>query len=142
MFLTRRLTGLRGCISLALKAVCILLVLSLSLYAEVSVEYKNEGIYIIWVAVGDDARYGTATAYDIRYTVTSETDMGLWDAYQHSVVPDVSGSAEEVRVNLPPEKYRFAIRVRDEMWNWSPWSNEVVIDLREIEPPIMMEWIE
>ena len=82
-----------------------------------------------WTATGDDGTSGTATQYDLRYSLAPITAQNFTSA---SAIPGVpaprpAGSSETfITPNLPnvPLLY-IALRVRDEAGNWSPISNVV-----------------
>ena len=81
-----------------------------------------------WIAVGDDGSNGTATIYDIRYMADSAiTGSNFASATQvnAAIQPQAAGSNESVTVdNLNINTtYYFAIKVGDEIPNWSGVSN-------------------
>jgi hypothetical protein len=82
---------------------------------------------LTWTATGDDGTNGTATYYDIRYA-RSEINDGNWhNATQVSgePPPKTSGEPESLLVTgLDPQtNYHFAVKVADEVPNWSLLSN-------------------
>jgi len=84
-------------------------------------------ITLTWTAPGDDGNSGTASEYDIRYSLNPITD-GNWDAAVQVTgepSPQPAGSAESFDVNglQPGTTYYFAIKVGDEVPNWSALSN-------------------
>lgn len=88
---------------------------------------SSNSIRLTWTATGDDADIGKASEYDIRY-LTSPIDLTNWSlATRCSSTPNPqsAGNSEEYLVTgLSPETdYYFAIRVADEVLNWSPISN-------------------
>jgi len=94
----------------------------------------NEEISVAlsWTAPGDDGRIGTAVEYDVRYS-TSPISLGNWDdAIQVETVPspDSAGSDEQLIVTGLDEEidYYFAVRTRDEVYNWSGISNIVYLE--------------
>ena len=91
-----------------------------------------------WTAVGDDGIIGTATSYDIRYSLVLITEAN-WAGATQAVgepIPLVAGSAEAVTVGglLSNTLYYFAIKTSDEALNTSLISN--VPNLTTLSPPI------
>ena len=87
----------------------------------------DSSITLSWTATGDDANTGTASQYDVRYA-TSPINDGTWDAatpVQGEPLPQLAGSAESLTVYGLNESstYYFAIKVADEVPNWSSLSN-------------------
>lgn len=86
-------------------------------------------ITLTWTAPGDDGSFGTASQYDIRYSLSPITDQN-WDAAtvaSNPPVPQPAGSVENFVVDglLPSTTYYFAIKVADEVPNWSVMSNVI-----------------
>lgn len=80
-----------------------------------------------WTATGDDGSSGTATQYDLRYSLSPITAQNFTSAIAIPGVPAPrpAGSSETfIAPNLPnvPLLY-IALRVRDEAGNWSAISN-------------------
>ena len=70
-----------------------------------------------WTATGDDGTVGTATVYDIRYSIDSAITVSNWDNATQLVgepQPQVSGAVESFEVSglLPATTYHFGLRVR------------------------------
>jgi hypothetical protein len=86
-------------------------------------------IILNWTAPGDDGSSGTATQYDIRYSLSNISDANWGAATQVSGIPSpqLAGSAESFEVTglLPGTTYYFAIKSCDEVPNWSPLSNVI-----------------
>jgi hypothetical protein len=84
-------------------------------------------VSLTWTAVGDDGHTGTATYYDLRYAVWDITEENWDSTTQVSGEPDPqpSGSAEAFTVTdlAPGTTYFFALKVGDEVPNWSALSN-------------------
>ncbi|MBD3163354.1 MAG: T9SS type A sorting domain-containing protein [Candidatus Eisenbacteria bacterium] len=81
-----------------------------------------------WTAVGDDGEAGQAVLYDLRYA-QEPIDEETWDsatAVEGEPNPDPAGTEESFTVEgLAAETtYHFALKVRDESFNWSGLSNE------------------
>ena len=86
-----------------------------------------DSITLTWTASGDDGDVGTASQYDIRYS-TSPIDEGNWDAATQvdgEPAPSPSGTAETFTVAglFTATTYYFAMKVADEVPNWSELSN-------------------
>ena len=85
-------------------------------------------VTLIWTSPGDDGINGTATRYDIRYSVNlpiTETNFLLCPVVPGAPVPYESGSLQLVVVRdlVPNAVYYFAMKTVDERGNWSPLSN-------------------
>jgi trimeric autotransporter adhesin len=96
-----------------------------------------------WTAPGDDGSTGTATQYDVRYSLSPITEAN-WDAATQAVgepTPHAAGSAETFEVTglLPSTTYYFAIKTADEVPNWSAMSNVIskATDAEETPPAII-----
>lgn len=80
-----------------------------------------------WIATGDDSLAGTAAYYDIRYAVIPITDANWVTTIQvaDEPIPQESGSLESFTVTGLQSNmtYYFAIKVVDEVGNWSALSN-------------------
>jgi hypothetical protein len=89
----------------------------------------SSSIQLSWTAPGDDGNTGTATSYDIRYTVGATITEANWATATQVIgekpVPQVAGSSESFTVTglTPNTTYYFAIKTADEVPNWSPISN-------------------
>jgi hypothetical protein len=84
-------------------------------------------VVLQWTAPGDDGTVGTAAAYDLRYSLTPITAENFAAATQILPLPppQPAGSTEEVTATALPDAATlwFALRSRDEAFNWSPISN-------------------
>lgn len=82
-----------------------------------------------WTASGDDKREGIAQEYDIRYSGAEITEENFESASPviGSLLPEIVGTHQTLILdNLEPkETYYVAMRVRDEVSNWSEVSNVV-----------------
>jgi len=92
------------------------------------VTISSNTIGLQWTSVGDDGTTGTATSYDIRYLANTPITANNWgSATQCSGEPSpkVSGNSETFAVNglISDTTYYFAIKVGDEVLNWSGISN-------------------
>jgi chitodextrinase len=84
-------------------------------------------INLRWTAVGDDGNAGQASQYDIRYS-TSPIDAGNWNAavqVQNEPAPKAAGQIENLLISdlSPGTVHYFALKVGDEVPNWSGMSN-------------------
>jgi len=88
---------------------------------------SQTAITIEWTATGDDGSTGTASLYDIRYSTSLITDLN-WDAATQATgeqAPSAAGVGEVFTISGLTEgtTYYFAIKVADEVPNWSGLSN-------------------
>ncbi len=84
-------------------------------------------VSLTWTAVGDDSTTGTATYYDLRYATEMITEEN-WDAVAQVLgepTPQPAGAVEAFTVTdlEPATTYYFALKVGDEVPNWSALSN-------------------
>jgi hypothetical protein len=90
-------------------------------------------VTLSWTAPGDDGAVGRATAYSLRYSLAPITEANFGAAAQATglPVPAPSGTTETFTVNglVPNTTYFFAIKTRDEAFNWSAISNVVSLAL-------------
>ena len=91
-----------------------------------------------WNSPGDDGNTGTATSYDIRYSISPIND-GNWATVLQLTgepAPLVAGTVQTVTVtNLSPSTaYYFAIKTSDEVPNVSALSN--VSSANTLPPPL------
>jgi len=87
-------------------------------------------VTLAWTSTGDDSLTGTASQYDIRYSTSAITAVNFASATRVTVgvpIPAVSGTNQSaVIVGLTPlMTYWFAIKIADEVPNWSMLSNVV-----------------
>jgi hypothetical protein len=92
-------------------------------------DHRSNSIGLAWTATGDDSTSGTASAYDIRYSM-SPIDSGNFDSALEALgepAPRPSGEAEFFRVTGLDfnTTYYFAMKARDNWENWSGISNTV-----------------
>jgi hypothetical protein len=92
--------------------------------------FINGPVTLSWTAPGDDGGSGTATSYDVRYSMTPIADFVTFASATPVVgepLPHAAGALESLQVNLAPGTYYFAIRTKDEATNESGLSNVPVI---------------
>ncbi len=86
-------------------------------------------VVVRWTAPGDDGSLGTATDYDLRYSLSQINDSNFNSATQVNglPIPRVAGSREQVTVRglVRGTTYWFALKTRDDDGNLSPISNIV-----------------
>ena len=87
----------------------------------------SNSVSLTWTSTGDDINNGKASEYDIRYATSpiDLTNWGLATKCSPTPNPQLAENIEEyLATGLSPEThYYFAIRVADEVPNWSPISN-------------------
>jgi len=92
-----------------------------------AISATSTSVILAWTAVGDDHSDMQASGYDIRYALTP-LDDSTWDLAFHvenEPAPAAAGCAEilEVRGLHPSATYYFAMKVSDDVANWSEISN-------------------
>jgi len=88
----------------------------------------SQSIRLSWESTGDDGNEGTASNYDLRYSLNPINESNFSDATAISInAPQTAGSDETKTVSglNCNTTYYFAIRVIDEAGNASPPSNVV-----------------
>ena len=96
---------------------------------------------LTWTATGDDGSTGTATTCNIRYSTSpiSDATFAAAAALTGLPTPKASGSAETFTVTglQPGTTYYFAMKVADEVPNWSALSNllQVTTLPPDVTPP-------
>lgn len=102
-----------------------------------------------WTAPGDDGAIGTATLYDMRFSTTrpdtaNVTNMATWWSAATVITglpaPLVSGSAQSTVVTpaggfKADSTYYFVLRTRDDVGNWSAYSNVAFRPVLDVTPP-------
>ncbi|HDL04373.1 MAG TPA: hypothetical protein ENH25_09605, partial [candidate division Zixibacteria bacterium] len=92
-------------------------------------EATSNSVTLNWTAPGDDGNNGTASQYDIRYSLNpiTEANWGSATVVSGVPVPRPAGSQESFDVTglEPSTTYYFAIKAADEVLNWSSLSNVV-----------------
>ncbi|MFZ1683887.1 MAG: fibronectin type III domain-containing protein [Candidatus Zixiibacteriota bacterium] len=114
------------------------LCLAVALLASVNVDAAT--MLLTWTSPGDDANVGTATTYDIRYSLSPITAANWSSATQVTgePAPRIAGSPESFTVNglNPGTTYYFAIETADEIPNWAPISNVIAKTTLSAAPPV------
>ena len=89
----------------------------------------NGAVILSWTAVGDDSLTGTATRYDIRYSLFPITESNFIYCQGPTTLPLPAAPGTPQRVTvlglLPGLRYYFAMKTADERLNWSRISNVV-----------------
>lgn len=85
-------------------------------------------IRLTWTATGDDRLSGTASIYDLRYSLTPIDSIADWNAavvVDSTPLPLPRGNAESFDVTglSPATKYYFGLKTGDAVPNWSAISN-------------------
>ncbi|MDD5688243.1 MAG: carbohydrate-binding protein [Elusimicrobia bacterium] len=104
----------------------------------------SKTITLVWRSVGDDGNFGTATKYDIRYSLSPIITEAEWNAANKAkcdLTPNPAGSAESFIIFglSPSTKYYFAIKAGDKVPNWSLLSKSpsaTTLALTDIIPPV------
>ncbi len=90
-------------------------------------------VTLVWTAPGGDGRVGRATAYDMRCSASPITPTSFLQATAVPGLPAPSpaGMRDSVTISglTPGVEYWFVMRTRDQYYNWSALSNEVVIPI-------------
>ncbi|MEE9442357.1 MAG: fibronectin type III domain-containing protein [candidate division Zixibacteria bacterium] len=99
----------------------------------------GSSVVLTWTAPGDDGNSGTASQYDIRYSLSPITDAN-WDAATQVAgepSPQAAGTGESSTVTglNSDTQYYFAIKTADEVPNWSGLSNVATATTPDITPP-------
>jgi hypothetical protein len=86
-------------------------------------------IRLTWTAPGDDSITGTATIYDVRYSLSPITEANWASATPATgePAPHIAGTSESFVVTglTAGTTYYFAIKTADEVPNWAAISNVV-----------------
>ncbi|MBI2611648.1 S8 family serine peptidase [Candidatus Gottesmanbacteria bacterium] len=95
-----------------------------------SVSDKNHNSVVLsWIATGDDGNTGSASSYDLRYSLNNVTEANFNSAIKVSGLPKPkqAGSQESFKVTglTNQTTYYFAIKVIDNLGNTSSVSNVV-----------------
>ncbi len=89
---------------------------------------SDTAIRLDWTASGDDGTVGTASAYDVRRSairILTEADFAAATPVPGAPAPGPSGGAQTMSVTglTADTPSYFALKVRDEVPNWSGLSN-------------------
>jgi hypothetical protein len=100
---------------------------------------NDHDVTLSWTAPGDDGTQGTASQYDIRYSLSAITEAN-WDAAAQATdepVPLSAGQQQTFTVtDLQQEiRYYFAIKTADDVPNWSALSNVTNVLTPDQTPP-------
>lgn len=103
-------------------------------------DFTSTSATLAWTAPGDDSTVGTASQYDIRYSMSPITEAN-WNAASQASnepTPQTAGSSESFTVTGldPSTTYYFALKTADEVPNLSGLSNvdSVTTGPEEIAP--------
>lgn len=95
---------------------------------DVTIDDINFPSMLVWIAPGNDGNEGTATNYDIRYSLSPITENN-WDIatpYLSGLKPSEAGTIERLILHkLPFGKLYFGIMSYDQDYNYSDLSNIV-----------------
>jgi hypothetical protein len=111
-----------------LSSLCLILSLGLPALARAS-ETTGSSITLSWTAPGDDSLSGTATSYELRYSITPITPQNFQLASPVAGMPAPASprtrQSMTVSALAPSQTYYFAMRTADERGNWSGISNVI-----------------
>ena len=109
-----------------------------------AVNVQSRQLLLRWTAVGDDGMSGLASSYDIRYS-TGPIDDGNFSSATPvpqtplPLTPKAAGQTETLLVTSlsPSTTYYFAMKVADDLPNWSVLSNVVQVTMNppDVTPP-------
>ena len=98
----------------------------------------GDTVRLTWSSTGDDGVTGKAAAYDVRYHGTTLAES-TWEVAAHAFDPPTpleTGSAETFLISgLGRGTWSFALKVADEVPNWSTLSNVVQVAVGDSIPP-------
>ncbi|MBI5266380.1 MAG: fibronectin type III domain-containing protein [candidate division Zixibacteria bacterium] len=111
-----------------------------TLAPSVVAQTTSTSVTLTWTAKGDDGGTGTASQYDLRYSTAPITtsNWGTATVVTGLPAPKAAGSTETFTVNglTSSTTYYFALKVADEVPNWSALSNVISrTTLAETTPP-------
>ena len=98
-------------------------------------DVRSKQLRLSWTASGDDGMVGLASSYDMRYSTSPITEANFASAtpvpLPQGMTPKAPGQAETLLVTdlTPGSTYYFALKVADEMPNWSALSNPVTVTM-------------
>ena len=95
--------------------------------AEAHAQSPPGSVTLQWTAPGDDSISGTASRYDLRYSLfpITELNFALCSGPSGLPHPSAAGTVQQFTVLglLPGIRYYFALKTADERLNWSKLSN-------------------
>jgi hypothetical protein len=103
----------------------------------------DETVQLHWNATGDDGPLGTATSFDVRYSISPITEGNFSSATQPTEIEPVPGVFGTPHIFvagglLPATAYHFALKVIDDQNNPSTISNVVsATTLANLPEPLM-----
>jgi len=97
-------------------------------------------VTLTWTAPGDDGATGTAAEYDIRYSQNAISNDSLYNSAiqctnEPNPLPAGTNQSFVVTGLTPGKTYYFAIKARDEVYNWSGLSNNPSATTSDKTPP-------
>jgi hypothetical protein len=99
---------------------------------------SDQNAVLTWTAPGDDGGFGTAVAYDMRWSNSPIDNSNFASATPVAVqpIPAAGGTSQSyVALGLTPgTAYYFAIKTRDEMSNWSLLGNVLAVTTPLTDP--------
>lgn len=118
------------------------LLLAIPVMAQIGTQSKT----LTWTAKGDDGNIGTASIYDIRYSLAADSiTLVAWAAVPpvtvikiaNPPIPLIAGSTQTFVITglVEGNTYLFAIKSADEVGNWSVISNILRVSILDITPP-------
>lgn len=106
--------------------------LALAFLPEVGFTQSADSVGMRWTAPGDDGRVGTASSYEMRYSLAPITATNFASAtlVPNLPAPAVAGTSQRVTVRglTRGTTYWFAVRTVDDAGNWSGLSNVAMWD--------------
>ncbi|KAA3633601.1 MAG: hypothetical protein DWP97_08670 [Calditrichaeota bacterium] len=90
---------------------------------------SDNSVTLIFTVQGDDSLSGRAKLYDVRYSLSSidSANFNAATQFTYSIQPKPGGLADTIIVTglSGATSYYFAVKIGDEVPNWSPISNVV-----------------
>lgn len=107
-----------------------LLLITLGLLGTTSMAHAQaspNSVTLTWTTPGDDSLAGQASAFDLRYSTTAITAANFAAATRWTAMPTPAASGTQQTVTVtgltPSTQYWFALKVGDDVPNWSGVSN-------------------
>lgn len=92
-------------------------------------QVSSNSVTLNWTTPGDDSLAGQASAFDLRYSTSPITAANFTSATRWTSMPApaASGTSQSVTVTglTPSTLYYFALKVADDVPNWSGVSNVI-----------------